>query len=454
MYKINLTKPINVYFIGIGGISMSGLAKILKHNGFKVSGTDRGPSEQTDDLLSCGITVNFGHNADNITKDLDLVVYTAAISDDNPELLKAKEIGIPMLNRADLLGEIMENYKESITISGTHGKTTTTSMISLIMLKYTDPTLSIGGVLPAINSNCHVGNSDVFVTEACEYTNSFLSFYPKYNLILNIELDHTDFFKDLDDIRNSFKKFASNTKEGGYLILNSSIDNIEEIATVPNVSLFTFGLSKKSDLYANNIHSKNGKSTFEVICKGELLGNIELNVPGEKNIENALGAISLCYTIGVPFDTIKSALSEFGGTHRRFEQMGFYNGARIVNDYAHHPTEIASCIACAREYEPKRLFVVFQPHTYTRTKSLFDDFVKALSRADTVILSEIYAAREQNIYNISSNDIAKALKNQGTDAMFMETNEEILKFLKKNLMNGDLLIIMGAGDIYLLANEF
>lgn len=454
MYKIDLSHPIGVYFIGIGGISMSGLAKILKHNGFNVSGTDRGPSEQTDDLINCGIKVNFGHDANNITKDYDLVVYTAAISKDNPELERAKSLGIPTLNRADLLGEIMENYNESITISGTHGKTTTTSMISLILLKYTDPTLSIGGVLPAINSNCHVGDSDVFVTEACEYTNSFLSFYPKYNLILNIELDHTDFFKDLADIRNSFCKFAKNTKDGGCIIINSSIENVDEIVSVPNVSFTTFGLSKSSDLYADNINSKNGKSTFDVFYKEGFLGKIELNVPGEKNIENALGAISLCYKLGVPFDIIKSALSEFGGTHRRFEQMGFYNGARIINDYAHHPTEIASCIACAREYDPKRLFVVFQPHTYTRTKSLFEDFVKALSKADTVILSEIYAAREKNIFNISSNDIAKSLKNQGVDAMFMESDEEIIKFLKKNLMNDDLLIIMGAGDIYLLANLF
>lgn len=452
MFKINLDSPISVYFIGIGGISMSGLAKILKNNGFHVSGTDRSPSEQTKDLENSGIKVNFGHKKENITPDIDLVVYTAAISDDNPEIARAKELNIPLLNRADLLGEIMENYSESVCVCGTHGKTTTSSMVSLILMEYTDPTVTIGGVLPAIKSNVHVGTTEYFVAEACEYTNSFYSFYPKYNVILNIEEDHPDFFKDLADIRHSFKHFANNTKAKGTIFINSEIDDYSEIASVPDVSVFTFGLSQEADLYAKNIVSAKGESTFTPVLNNIEMPAVTLHVPGRYNVLNALGAISVCHAMGVPFETIIMGLSKFTGAHRRFEYKGLCNGAKVIDDYAHHPTEVASCISAAREYEPNRLIVIFQPHTYSRTEALFDDFVDALSGADMVLLSEIYAAREQNVNNTSSKSISDALKNRGIPSEFFIHNDDAIQYLKKNLVNDDLLIIMGAGDVYLLAD--
>lgn len=453
MYRIDLNKPINVYFIGIGGISMSGLAKILAKNGFKVSGTDRSPSEQTDDLINHNITVNFGHRAENITEDIDLVVYTAAIPKDNPELERASAFGIPTLNRADLLGEIMENYRESICVSGTHGKTTTTSMVSLILMEYTDPTVTIGGVLPAIKSNVHIGSSPYFVAEACEYTNSFFSFFPKYNVILNVEEDHPDFFKDLDSIRHSFKVFAGNTKEGGTIFVNTDIPDYEEIVTVPGRKIVTFGLNPGSDVTAKDVEISHGKSRFNLIVSGESLGEIELFVPGIYNVVNALGAISLSLQLGIDFNTIKRGLSAFKGAHRRFEHKGTYNGATIVDDYAHHPTEVKSTLLAAREYEPGRLIVIFQPHTYSRTEALFSDFVEALSQADLILLSEIYPAREKNIHNTSSKSIASALISAGKEAIYFPTDEEAVSYLKKNLIDHDLLITMGAGNIYLVADS-
>lgn len=453
MYKIDLNKPINVYFIGIGGISMSGLAKILAKNGFKVSGTDRSPSEQTEDLINHNITVNFGHRSENITKDIDLVVYTAAISNDNPELIRATELGIPTLNRADLLGEIMENYKESICVCGTHGKTTTTSMVSLILMEYTDPTVTIGGVLPAIKSNVHIGDSPYFVAEACEYTNSFFSFFPKYNVILNVEEDHPDFFKDLDDIRNSFKTFAGNTKEDGVIFINSEIPNYGEIANVPGRKVVTFGLDSNSDVSAKDIVIAHGKSRFMLVSHGKELGEIHLLVPGIYNVVNALGAISLSLELGIDFPTIKRGLSAFTGAHRRFEHKGNFNGATIIDDYAHHPTEVKSTLLAAREYEPKRLIVIFQPHTYSRTEALFSDFVDALSEADLILLSEIYPAREENIHNTSSKSIADALISKGKEAIYFPTDKDAISYLEKNLIDHDLLITMGAGNIYFVADS-
>lgn len=452
MYKINLDNPINIFFIGIGGISMSGLAKILKNRGFYVTGSDRDQSEQTEDLKKQGIKVILGQKAENITKDFDLVVYTAAISEDNPELVAAKNLGVPLITRAQLLGAIMENFKESITVSGTHGKTTSTAMISEILLEYTNPTVTIGGVLPKIGGNICMGDSEYFVAEACEYTNSFFSFYPKYSLILNIEEDHPDFFKDLYDIRNSFKHFANNTKSGGHIFINTCIENLSEIVEVPNVSVTTFGFSKEADYTASNIVSSKGKTDFDVIHNEKVLGRITLFVPGRCNVENALGVISVCNEIGIPFSYIKKGLSEFTGTHRRFEKIGTLNGASVISDYAHHPTEINACISQAREFNPKRLVVLFQPHTYSRTKQYLDDFVKALSGADLVLLDEIYAAREQNIHNISSASIAEKLKESSVCAEFFESKDMIQKYLKKNILHDDLLIIMGAGDIYLIAN--
>lgn len=448
MFHLNLNEPKSVYFIGIGGISMSGLAMILNKEGFFVYGSDRDHSESTEALEKAGIRVLYGQKQGNVPKDCDFVVYTAAIKKDNPEYMDAEEMGLPLINRADLLGAIMENYKNSVTVSGTHGKTTTTSMITLILKEYTDPTASIGGILPAIGSNVCLGSSDFFVAEACEYTNSFYSFYPKYSVILNIEEDHPDFFKDLDDIRHSFAHFANNTKKGGCILINKEIPDYEAIASVPGVNIETFGFSSDCDLYPKDIAVLGGSSTFVPVYKGRALHPVTLRLPGRYNILNALGAISVCLKLGVPEELIAKGLFAFTGAHRRFEFKGEYNGATIIDDYAHHPTECLSCIGAARELKPDKLIVAFQPHTYTRTEALFDEFVEALSHADEVLLSEIYAAREDNPHGVSSRQIAEALMERGVSALFFETNKELSEYVEKKLMHGDMLITMGAGDIY------
>lgn len=453
MSKLDLNNPVKVFFIGIGGISMSGLALILRDRGFSVSGSDRSESEMTEALTKAGVTVFLGHNKENITEDVGLVVFTPAISDENPELLRARELNIPTVNRAELLGNIMELYPESITVSGTHGKTTTSSMIASILMESKNPTVTIGGVLPAIKSNVRIGGDKYFVAEACEYKNSFHSFYPKYSVILNVEEDHPDFFKSLEDIKDSFKTFAGNTKAGGTIIINKDIPGYEEIAKVPEVSLLTFGMDESADLYPKNLQSSHGVSRFIPVFKGQEGPEVVLHVPGDHNIYNALGAICLSYALGVSSKDIVAGLAKFGGAHRRFEYLGTCNDAPVYDDYAHHPTEITACLKAARQFEPKRLLCFFQPHTYSRTKALFSDFVEALSLADTVVLAEIYAAREDNPHKISSKDLSDALKSRGVDSMYFPTMDEGGEFLKKNLMHDDMLIIMGAGDIYLSAKN-
>lgn len=441
-----------VYFIGIAGISMSGLAQILKHNGWKVAGSDRDESDMVHELRSCGIPVSIGHSPDDLTPDIDLVVYTAAISEDNPQLLRAKEMGLNIITRAQLLGKIMSEYKQSITVCGTHGKTTTTSMLACILMAYTSPTISVGGILTNTGSNVHIGDSEYFVAEACEYTNSFLSFFPKYNIVLNIEEDHPDFFKDLDDIRHSFHEFAKNTQDSGTIFINSEIDNIEEIVKGCKAKTFLFGFDDKCDIYAEDIAHENGIYNFIPVYKGKKYERIHLAVPGKVNVSNALGAIGLCLTMGVPMEAIQKGLLSFTGAQRRFQKKGEYNGAMIIDDYAHHPTEIKATISAAREMSPNRLIVYFQPHTYSRLEALFDDFVEALSKADILLIAEVYAAREQNVHNISADSLASALENKGIDAHFFTSMENGYQYLKKNLMNGDMLISMGAGNIYTVAD--
>ncbi len=455
MYKIDFNEKIHVHFIGIGGISMSGLAEILLGAGFTVSGSDRDTSDLTKHLEALGAKINYPQAAENITDDIDLIVYTAAIHEDNPEFAAAKASGKPMLSRAELLGEIMENYARSIAVSGTHGKTTTTSMISQILLETADdPTISVGGILDAIHSNVHVGDSDIFITEACEYTNSYHSFFPKYNIILNVEADHLDFFKNLENVRASFKKFATNTSADGILIINKEIPDVSYFTEGLKCQVIYFSLEKDADIYPENIsYNEKGFARFTPVYKNKALPEVQLNVPGTHNVSNALAAIALSIEMGISYEHIKAGLAKFGGAHRRFELKGSFMGATIVDDYAHHPTEIGATLSAAANYPHNRIIVCFQPHTYTRTLSFLDDFAEALSAADIVLLPDIYPAREPDIYGVSSKDIADRIEKLGTEVHYLGSFEECENFLKKNLLNNDLLITMGAGDVYLVGEH-
>lgn len=461
MYQINFNQPVHVHFIGIGGISMSGLAEVLLEERFSISGSDAKESDLTKKLEQKGAVIYYGQSAENIRPDTDLVVYTAAIHADNPEYQAAAAKNIPMLSRAELLGQIMNNYKQSVAIAGTHGKTTTTSMATHILLAaHTDPTVSIGGILSAIGGNIRVGHSTYFVTEACEYTNSFLHFYPKYSIILNIEEDHLDFFKDLSDIRHSFRLFAENTASDGALIINREIDRTDELLEGLHCKVITYGFDASCNFYPENISwQPSGFAAFTIMhrpdsphkakqqTEPEKLCDVTLRVPGRHNISNALAAAALAVQMGLPSDAISQGLHAFCGTDRRFQFKGRLNGATIIDDYAHHPTEINATLSAAADYPHARVICVFQPHTYTRTKAFLDEFAASLSAADIVILADIYAARETDTLGISSLDILKKLEKRGTECYYFPSFEEIEKFLLKNLMNGDLLITMGAGDI-------
>lgn len=449
MYQIDFHKPIRIYFIGIGGISMSGLAEILLAEDFVVSGSDRAPSDLTHMLEERGVKVFYGQREENISGDIDLVVYTAAIKSDNPELIAAKRRNIPTLTRAELLGQMMKNYKTPIAVSGTHGKTTTTSMISQILLNAeADPTLSIGGIYRPIGGNIRVGTSELFVTEACEYTNSFLSFFPKIGIILNIEEDHLDFFKDLSDIRNSFHRFAELLPEDGTLIINGGIDRCEELTAGLPCRVITYGLDSGLDYTATRItYDESGFPSFYVHKKGSDDRNFSLRVHGEHNILNALAAIALADLLNLSDEVIRAGLLAFVGTDRRFEYKGQVNGVNIIDDYAHHPTEIRATLNAALQYPHRRLWCVFQPHTYTRTKAFLAEFAAALSLADEIVLADIYAAREKDTLGISSETLQEKIRSLGHPCQYFPTFEAIENYLLKNCTKDDLLITMGAGDI-------
>lgn len=451
MFNVEFNKPAHIYFIGIGGISMSGLAHILEDKGFKISGSDAKESAMTKALEDMGIKVFYGQKKENLDAcgDIDAVVYTAAVHPDNPEFIAAKEKNIPLLTRAELLGQIMKEYELPVAISGTHGKTTTTSMISKVLLEANmDPTLSIGGIFKDIGGNIRVGQSKYFVTEACEYTNSFLSFFPKVSIVLDIDADHLDFFKDLDDIRNSFKMFCNLLPDDGTLIINSDIDNMEEITEGLSCNIITYGSKDSSDYYPSDItYDELANASFIINRKNKAPIQIKLSVPGEHNVYNAIAAVATCDLMGVDPEYMIKALREFTGTNRRFEHKGVVDGVTIVDDYAHHPTEIKATLSAAQNYPHKTLWCVFQPHTYTRTKALMHEFAEALSLADKVVLADIYAARETDHLGISSRTLQEEIKSLGHDCYYFPSFEEIEKFLLQNCTKDDLLITMGAGDV-------
>lgn len=455
MYKLDFNKPINIHFIGIGGISMSGLAEILLDRGFMISGSDRQESALTRKLESNGALIFYGQKAENISNKCDLVVYTAAIHPDNPEYARAKELGIPLITRAELLGQMMMNYRSSIAVSGTHGKTTTTSMLAHILLAAdTDPTVSVGGILHAIDGNIRIGASDYFLTEACEYTNSFLHFNPTLGVILNVEEDHLDFFKDIDDIRHSFKKFTGLLPKDGALVINADINDYSYFTKDLSCRVITYSVDSPADLTACDISfNEFAIPSFTAVYKGKKLGRFELKVPGRHNISNALAAIGASLVLGIDTAMMAKGLSSFTGTDRRFQFKGKVNGASVVDDYAHHPTEIRATLSTALKCPHKKLWVIFQPHTYSRTKAFFNDFIDALSAADEVILAEIYAARETNTFGVSSADIAKGIFQKGTKASYFPTFKEIEDYIKPQLKAGDLVLTMGAGNVTAIGDE-
>ena len=455
MYQLPFDKPVHVHFLGIGGISMSGLAEILLSRKFPVSGSDSHESALTDQLAAQGAVVHYPQMAENITDDIDVVVYTAAIHPDNPEFRAAQEKNLPMLTRAQLLGEIMRNYKEAINVSGTHGKTTTTSMITEILLEaHKDPTVSVGGMLKDIGGNIRVGGQETFVVEACEYTNSFLSFFPTIEVILNVEADHLDFFKDIDDIRHSFKLFAEKLPEDGLLVINKDIKHSEYFTQALKCRVVTFGHEKDADYTANFIsYDKFAHPSYTLFYKGEELAQVELGVTGEHNIYNSLAAVAVARSLDIPMETILRGLKRFTGTDRRFQKKGSVNGFTIIDDYAHHPQEIAATIEAAKKYPHRKLWIVFQPHTYSRTAALLDDFAGALSQADEIVLADIYAAREKNTIGICSDDLRKHMLEQNTNVYYIPKFEDIEDFLLQHVEEGDVLITMGAGDIYKVGDD-
>ncbi|MDR1571511.1 MAG: UDP-N-acetylmuramate--L-alanine ligase [Clostridiales Family XIII bacterium] len=449
---LNLSGKKHIHCVGIGGIGLSAVADIFLSKGFRVSGSDIKENEITDRLIRNGASVYLGHRAKNIA-GADLVVYSSAVSPENPELVAAAGSGVEAVSRADALGALMRGYGQSVAIAGAHGKTTATSMISLILKDSgRDPTILVGGNLSEIGGNVRVGGGDYFVTEACEYMDSFLRLAPRYAVILNIDSDHLDYFRDIEHIVSSFRRFANLTPRDGAVVAYDANPFVNSIIDGLDRRVITFGFHERCDYMAANVaFSPEGMPRFSVMRDGGPLCDIQLVVPGEHNIANALAAIACCHDMGVPPDAIKDTLEAFEGTQRRFDVLGeTENGVRVVDDYAHHPAEIQATLRAAKNMPHRELWCLFQPHTYTRTRALFDEFTDAFGLADKLVMAEIYAAREKNIHRISSKALIDAIarKNPGKDAWYIAGFDEIAEFVRKGAKAGDLVITMGAGDIY------
>lgn len=428
----------HVHLVGIGGVSMRPLGLVLKDMGMHVTGSDMNASVSTDDLISKGIEVAIGHRADNIV-GADCVIRTAAAHNDNPEIAAARSLGIPVFERAQAWGVIMQSYKNAVCISGTHGKTTTTSMVThILMAADWDPTAMIGGFLPLLQGAHRVGAGDTIVLESCEYCDSFLNFFPTLAVILNVEADHLDYFKDLADIQKSFCSFARLSTGG--VLANGDDVNVRQALT--DVDYVTFGFQPSNRVYASNVHPD--WRHFDVVCDGLFYCHVDLQVIGRHNALNALAAAGTAWMLGVPGDAVTKGLLSFRGADRRLQYKGQYGGADVYDDYAHHPDELAATIDAVRTMGYQRIILAFQPHTYSRTKALFDDFVRELKRVDVVILAEIYAARERNLTGISSRNLA----DQIPGAIYCEKLPEVTSYLGSIAREGDVILTVGAGDIY------
>lgn len=444
-----LNKYKHIHMIGIGGVSMSGIAEILKHWGFTVTGSDWAESETTKKLNLDGIHVVIGHDVNMVSK-ADVVVYTAAIKETDPELIRAKELGIQTVERADFLGLITKAFDNTICVSGTHGKTTTTSMVSMCFLEAGfDPSIQVGADLKAINGNYRIGKSDNFIIEACEYVESFLKFYPKAEIILNIDNDHLDYFKNIENINNAFIKYVKLLPDDGLLVVNSDNSYCAKLHEYTNAKVVSYGIkNEKANFVARNItFNKNGFAIFDVYHNNNFYASFELSVPGPHNVLNALACIALCDSYGIAKSDIKSALKKYTGAHRRFEFIGNINGASIYDDYGHHPTEIKATAIALKKKTYNQSWVVFQPHTYSRTKNLLDDFADSLTYFDNIIITDIYAARETNTYNVSSEDIVQKIKDLGRKAIYIKEFDDIVSYLKEHVQKDDIILTLGAGTV-------
>lgn len=437
-----------IHFIGIGGISMSGLAEIMLNRGYNVQGSDIQDSSIIRKLKSHGITVNMPHKAENVY-GADLVVYTSAVKDDNPEIMEAKKLGIPLMGRAAFLGKIMKEYSYGIAIAGCHGKTTSTSMISIIFKNaHLDPTILLGGELDAIGGNVRIGKSPYFITEACEYMGNFLEFHPFYGIILNIDEDHLDYFKGLQHIKDTFIKFVQLIPKEGCLAVCADNSNAMDILPHANCNVVTFGIENEADYMAKDIEfDKFGHPSFRVIKNGQDMGTYSLRIPGIHNVLNSLSAFAVSDFFGISKDVIRESLMEFGGTHRRFDILGTVNDITIIDDYAHHPTEIQVTLNAAKKFPHNRLWVIFQPHTYTRTKLLFKDFTHSFKEADHVIITDIYAAREKDTGEIHSRDLAEEANRVSGNVTYMKEFDDIANYVAKNAKPEDMVMTVGAGSI-------
>jgi len=431
-----------IFFSGIGGVSMNALALILKENGYQVSGSDRSSSKITDRLVKMGIPVFIGQKAENITPDLGLVVRTAAVPMDAPEIVKAMEYGIPVMERSTLLGLVMKKYKERINVCGTHGKTTTTSMMALCLMKANKkPTVTVGGDFPQIDGNLLLGTNDYFVCEACEYVESFLEFFPSATILLNIEEDHLDYYRDIAHIRSAFQKFSDKTEK--IMVANGDDENVRLLDFSGTNAVF-YGL-ESGDYLAKNVVFHPDRTEYDVVYHDEELAHVVLTVAGAHNVSNSLAVFALCRELGLPKEPVLEALYEFGGAKRRMEYKGQFKNIPVYDDYAHHPTEIETTISSIRQKNPKRLVMLFQPHTYTRTKALKDDFIRVLKEVDCLYISDIYAAREKDPGDISSRDLCDAI----VGSHYTPALSDAVIELKANLQEGDIFVTVGAGDVYL-----
>lgn len=431
------------HLVGVGGVSMSPLAEVLHGAGMVITGSDMHDSATVEHLRSLGIHVTVGHRAENVA-GAELVIRTAAVHDVNPEIAAAREAGIPVFERAQAWGSIMKHYRNALCISGTHGKTTTTSMCThIIMAAGLDPTVMIGGTLPLLGAGHRVGRGETIILESCEYCNSFLSFFPTVAVILNIEADHLDFFKDLEDVEHSFRRFADRVPEGGRIIANRDDANTMRTLEGESRPVTTFGL-EAGDVHAAGLIWERGLPAFDVVYRGETFAHVSLRVPGVHNVKNALAAAAASIALGVPARAVEEGLNAFRGAGRRLEHKGSFHGAEVFDDYAHHPGELKALLSAVSGLGYDRIICAFQPHTYSRTKALFDDFVEVLKQPDLTLLAEIFAARETNDIGISSRDLAEQIPG----AEYYATLPEVTARLRELARPGDLILTVGAGDIY------
>ena len=445
----NIKKYKNIHMIGIGGISMSGIAEILKNWGFEVSGSDRVDSEILYTLNQNGIKTFNKHDAKNV-EGADCVVFTAAVHPDNPEYIHAKELGIPLIERSDFLGELTRCYENTIAISGTHGKTTTTSLVSLCFMEAgKDPSIQVGAIIKDLDGNYRIGNSENFIIEACEYVESFLKFSPRSEIILNIDNDHLDYYKTMENIKKAFIKYVKLLPEDGHLIINADDKNCLDLPNYSKANTIKYGIeNKEADFVAKNIEfDEDGFPEFDCYKQNEFFAHFKLGILGKHNILNALACISLCDSYEIPVKCMQTALAKFTGADRRLQFKGIVNGAKVFDDYGHHPTEVAAIAKAINNKKFSKSWVVFQPHTYSRTFNLLDDFAHALLSFDNIIVTDIYAARENNTYNISSEDLVNAIIKLGKPAKYISSLEDCASFIKNNVKENDIVLTLGAGTV-------